>query len=165
MKLLSTRGLEQLATQNPDGRVDTSKPEFLDPFIDHDPIEHLRKGGTGKDGVTVKGSSDALNAIKEEADEQAMFHATDRENLHASTGDSVTVRDVVAGWLIDHDVETKGHRNALLNTGITEIGVGTSTAAIVDKTGQEVAVKITGMNFYGVGDFSTEKLIEKPPTR
>lgn len=94
-----------------------------------------------------------------------MFHATDLENLHVSTRDSLTVRDVIAEWLIDHDVPTRGHRNALLNAGITEIGVGTSSATIIDKKGQEVTVKITGMNFYGIRVFSTGELMENPPTR
>jgi hypothetical protein len=165
MALLATRGLDLLAARGGDSGVDTSNAGFLDDFINHDPIEHLRKGGTGGEGETTLGSDNAVNALKEKAGGQAMLHATDLENLSASTAESVTVRDVVAGWLIDHGVDTKGHRNALLNAGITEIGVGTSTARILDNTGKEVTVKITGMNFYGIRDFSSGELIENPPTR
>jgi hypothetical protein len=155
MDLLASRGLELAATRDSGVEVDTSNSNFLDGFIDHDPIEHLRTAG----------SDNALSTLKEKAGGQVMLHATDLENLHASTADSVTVRDVIAGWLIDHDVSTRGHRNALLNAGITEIGVGASTASFTDKTGRDVTVKITGMNFYGIRDFSTGELLEKPPTR
>lgn len=165
MELLTTRGLDLLASRGGDGSVDTSHSDFLSYFIDHDPIEHLRKGGESGDGDTTMGSDNALSALKKKAGGQAMFHATDLENLHVTTHDSLTVRDVIAGWLIDHGVPDKGHRNALLNAGITEIGVGTSTATIVDKNDREVTVKITGMNFYGIYDFSKGKLIKDPPTK
>jgi hypothetical protein len=165
MGLLASRGLDLVAARGGDGKVNTGNSDFLDDFIDHEPIEHLRKGGTDGNGEATKGSDNAISALKKKSGAQAMFHATDLENLSASTADSVTVRDVIAGWLIDHGVDTKGHRNALLNAGITEIGVGTSTATIMDKTGREVTVKITGMNFYGIRDFSTGELIENPPTK
>jgi|GEM_PF-6358003 len=165
MELLANSGLQLTARQGGDSGVDTSNSNFLDGFIDHDLIEHLRKGGEGADGEVIAGSDNALNALKEKAGGQAMFHATDLENLHVSTGDSVTARDVIVGWLIDHGVETRGHRDALLNAGITEIGVGTSTATLMDTTGREVNVKITGMNFFGVHDFSAGKLMDNPPVR
>lgn len=165
MELLTTRGLNLLASRGGDGSVDTSHSDFLSYFIDHDPIEYLRKGGEGGDGDTTMGSDNALSALKKKAGGQAMFYAIDLENLHVTTHDSLTVRDVIAGWLIDHGVPDKGHRNALLNAGITEIGVGTSTATIVDKNDREITVKITGMNFYGIYDFSKGKLIKDPPTK
>lgn len=165
MNLLTDRGLDLMTKQGGVLGVDTKNSNFLDAFVDHGSIEHLRKGGRGADGKVTPGSNDALKALKEKADEQVFFHATDLENLHVSTHDSVTVRDVITGWLIDHGTDSRGHRNALLNIGITEIGVGTSTANIVDAAGRDVTVKLTGMNFYGVYDFSTDSLMENPPTK
>lgn len=142
MSLLARSGRDLVTKQRGDGRVDTSDSNFLSYFIDHNLIKHLRKGGKEGEAVT-----------------------TDLENLHVTTSDSSTARDVIVGWLIDHGVPDKGHRNALLNAGITEIGVGTSTATIVDKNDREITVKITGMNFYGIYDFSKGKLIKDPPTK
>lgn len=162
MAFLAARGL-QLTQENYGGKVNTNDPGFLDNFIDHKVIEHFRLGGLG-----ISGSNNAFAKLEEvnkhlrNLGQRLGLKSTDLENLSCDTREHATVRDVIVDWLIDHNVDGRGHRQALLSSQINMVGVGTSTAPINDRLGRKVIVKITGMNFYGLYDDKARRLVEKP---
>jgi hypothetical protein len=161
VEFLAARGEAKLAASGIS--VERGDDEYLTNFLDHEPIRHLRLGGE-KDGVSFKGTDNVIGELRK-TEGGADLHRSDLENLSAFPSDSLTVRDVLVDWLIDDGVDGAGHRHALLNNYVSEIGVGSATATVMDKSGQPIEVKMTNLNFFGIVNTKTNEFIQNPAVR
>lgn len=164
VELLAPLGEARVAAETKGEGVERGSGEYLSNFLDHGAIRHLREGGEDANGVAFKGSNDAISELRK-TPEGPDLHRSDLENLSAFPSDSLTVRDVVVDWLIDDGVDGAGHRMALLNNFVTELGVGSTTATVMDKKGKPIEVKMTNLNFFGIKNTKTNTFMVNPPIR